>query len=167
MRFHSPMVLPLFTITLLVCALLAKGVIWLSALPAPLFREFVLKPVPKSVTQLEFDQARGILGYGYVFHFRISQEDVALLLRSRPFRPVANVSYEGGSLGFHYDDGSQHGVLVYPPDGKKAPAWYVPWRQPDLRAYACHEQKGAREYTWALLYDEKSTEAYFLAFAVK
>jgi hypothetical protein len=70
-------------------------------------------------------------------------------------------------VGFQYEDGSHHGVLVYPPDGKKAPAWYTPWQRPGLRAHACHEQKGGREYTWVLLYDEKSTEAYFLAFAVK
>jgi len=153
--------------------LLAKwvivGAIRLKALaPVPpatrLFREHVLDPIPKSVTELEADRAREVFGWGYVLHFKVNREDLSLILNARPFRRIYNVMYGGGYLDFEYDSRSSRSMIVYPGGGEKAPAWFTPKRLFGLEGYEFHEQKYRYLYTWVVLYDAELGEAYVLAF---
>jgi len=152
--------------------LLAKwvivGAIRLKALvPVPsatrLFREHILDPIPKSVTELEADRAQEVFGWGYVFHFKINREDLSLILNARPFRRVYNVMYGGGYLDFEYDSRSSRSMIVYD-SAEKAPTWFTPKRLFGLEGYEFHEEKYHQLYTWVVLYNAELGEAYVLAF---
>ncbi|HON90405.1 MAG TPA: hypothetical protein PKZ07_02465 [Sedimentisphaerales bacterium] len=128
-----------------------------------LFKQHVLNTQPQSVTDIRVDQARQIFGYGYVFRFRISKPDVALIVGSRPFQRVENTKYEPwGELHFEWSPVSWDGLAVYP-TGTSKPDWFAPEEWQDPEAYA-FEEKSTRQSTYILLYNEQAQEAYFFAF---
>ena len=62
------------------------------------FRQYVLAPIPKSVTNIRADQPKNFGGYRYTFRFNINRDDLGLLINARPFVRIWNVKYRDGSL---------------------------------------------------------------------
>lgn len=135
-----------------------------AAMPLPpakrLFRKHILDPVPKSVAELKVDRARETFGYGYVFYFKISEEDLDLLIASRPFERIHTVTYGGGAL---YGVGWPTPLLLVYPPGKE-PDWFTRRKICGREGYAYDEVKSGKLYTWVLVCDRKLGEAYFFAF---
>jgi hypothetical protein len=127
--------------------------------PAPpkrLFKEHILDPIPKSVKEIKVDRAREFSGYGYVFHFKISGEDLDRIVESRPFERMF-ISYEYGNLYF-----GNTGLSVYPPG--EEPAWFIGWELRGSEGYAYEEVKGGKSYTWVLIFNQELEEAYFFSY---
>ncbi|MHC4439476.1 MAG: hypothetical protein ACYS3S_19135, partial [Planctomycetota bacterium] len=75
-----------------------------------LFRQYILDPIPKSVTNIRADQPKKILGYKYTFRFNINRDDLALLIDSRHFMRVWNVKYKNGYLYWGWDRDGPLGI---------------------------------------------------------
>jgi hypothetical protein len=156
--------------------------------PEETFRQYILYPIPKSVTNIKADQPKKIFGYKYTFRFNISREDLVLLLDSRPFIEVWNVKYKNGALEWGWDRvGPEelniakygHSMPLYGDvwDLPREPVWFKPglWDNPE--AYVFYKVgdlvniqvfehdgwiSGGRVTMKVLLYNEKEGEAYFI-----
>ena len=156
--------------------------------PEEMFRQYVLSPIPKSVTNIKADQPSEIFGYDYTFRFNISRDDLALLIDSRPFVGVWNVKYKKGVLEWGWGrtgpielESPKYGYslpLYYKSwSGPHEPVWFKPglWDNPE--AYAFYKVGDmvniqALERDWqnlsgpvtiqVLLYNEKEGQVYFV-----
>jgi len=151
--------------------------------PSEIFRQYILDPIPESVTNIKADQPHKIFGYTYTLRFNINRTDLALLIDSRPFVKVWNVKYKNGYLGWAWD--TWHGfsmngstIIVYHPENwwRRKPAWFTPELLDNPEAYAFykvgdrvniealkHERKGGERVNYqVLIYNEKEGEAYFI-----
>lgn len=153
------------------------------------FRQYVLNPIPKSVTNINADPASIIFGYTYTFRFNISRDDLALLINSRPFIRVWNVKYEKGCIDWGWDRAGPleieiakhgHSMPLYEYDswgGPREPAWFKPglWDNPEAYGFykvgnlvniqaleSDWQQSRGRVTIQVLLYNEKQGEAYFV-----
>jgi len=150
---------------------------------AEIYQQYILDPIPESVTNMEVDQADEIGGYRYTLRFSIDKADLSLLINSRPFERVWNVKYRNGFLEWGWDcDGplgmSKRGqsLTVYIPE-KSRPDWFRPelWDNPEayvfykagdlvnIQAFDRDRKSDGRVKTDVLLYNEKEGEAYFIA----
>jgi hypothetical protein len=147
--------------------------------PEETFRQYVLSPIPKSVTNIKADPASIIFGYTYTFRFKINRDDLGLIINSRPFIRVWNVKYENGCLSWHWDRDGPFGIGLYGSsmdcyDSKGEPRWFRPgmWDDPETYAFSKHgdlvnietfekDSSGPVEIR-VLLYNEKENEAYFV-----
>ena len=176
------------------------GVVWLlflvvavfrQALKTPavvMFRQYVLDPIPASVTNIKADQPKNILGYKYTFRFNINREDMDLLIDSRPFVKVWNVKYRKGFLGWGWDHAgplgmSQRGqsmTLYHRHHWPWKPLWfrlkisdssevYVYYKVGDLENVEAFDRdmkkSNGRVETRVLIYNAKKSEAYFIVSA--
>jgi len=172
---------PLFAVFTLVVALLGptacrpRGISETRA--SELFTQYVLDPIPKSVTKIRADQPKDILGYTYTFRFNINRTDLALLVESGTLQRVWNVRYENGSLDWGWDREGPGGLsmskvykVVYSRHStlrQRAPAWFEPERWSNPEAYALEKKVGDRLNTQVLLYNEKEGEAYYITSSVR
>jgi len=138
------------------------GLIFLkAAAPLPekrLFQEHILDPIPASVGDLKVDQPRVSDGYGYVFHFTITSEDLDRIIGSRPFERIPHVIY--GSDGYLYYCGT--GLVVYARG--KEPEWFVRLKICGAEGHLYEEVKDRQRYTWVLVCNRDLGEAYVLSF---
>jgi hypothetical protein len=142
------------------------------------FRQYVLSPIPKSVTNIRADQPKNIMGYRYTFRFNMNRDDLALITDSRPFVRVWHVKYERRYLWWSWDQDGPLGMITYKGsaicyDHTHEPAWFRPglWDNPEayvfekvgdlLNAEAFKSSNGPTDMR-VLLYNEKEAEAYFV-----
>ncbi len=125
-----------------------------------IFKRYVLTPIPNSVADIRVD-GHSFWGYWYVLKFDINRSDIDLLVASRPFQNVQNVSYERGSLNWELSPTHRAGVALYARPGRTSPPWFTPqlWAAPE--AYVL-EQKNAQPNLQVLLYNETLGQAYFI-----
>lgn len=157
----------LFLLVLLNCIALLFIFAWIIILkppktpktpPSEVFRQYVLSPIPKSVTNIRADQPENFGGYKYTFRFNINRDDLGLLVNSRPFIKVRNVKYEDGMLNWGWGRVETDSLVI--PEGSpldipkygismslygdvwdlpREPAWFKPglWDNPE--AYGFHK----------------------------
>ncbi len=148
-----------------------------------IFRKYVIKPIPKSVVDIKVEKLSpgGRFGSGrnYAMHFKISKDDVALILNSRAFEEFEWIFYRQGT---HWDklwwgNMSPHGrdprenplsgtnihQMIVNWGSQKPPEWFRPndWKSP--KVYSISEKWGrSRRYrTNVLIFNEDLAEAYF------
>jgi hypothetical protein len=154
--------------------------------PEEIFAQYVLNPIPESVTNIKADQPDKFFGYTYIFRFNISRDDLALLIDSRPFEGVWNVKYKKGVLDWGWGRTgpielkiAKYGyslTLYSHSGGRREPAWFKPglWDNPETYAFykvgdlvniqaLDHDGKPYGPVNiQVLLYNEKEGEAYFI-----
>jgi len=155
--------------------------------PENLFSQYVLSPIPKSVTNIKADQPGKTFGYIYTFRFNINRDDLNELINSRPFIEVWNVKYKNGLLewGWGHTDPidlkiPRYGISLplYEYGGRPhGPSWFRPgqWNNPEAFAFYKvgdlintqafeHDGRnlGGRVTRQVLLYNEKEGQAYFI-----
>ena len=143
------------------------------------FKQYVLSPIPASVTDIRADQPKNWGGYRFTFRFKISRDDLSTFVKSRELVRVWNTKYEHGRLSWHWDRDGLFGTGKYGSgipcyDHTRAPRWFKPERWDNPEAYALYRigdhvnietfAKNVRGPTniRVLLYNEKETEAYFV-----
>lgn len=145
-----------------------------------IFRQYILDPIPSSVTNIKVDQTDEIGGYEYVFRFDINKSYIDLLIDSRPFQRVWNVKYKNGSLDWGWDrDGPLgmskigYSITIYVTENSQ-PDWFrlELWDNPEtyvfhkegelvnIEAFESDKKSDGRVTTDVLLYNEKEGEAY-------
>lgn len=138
------------------------------------FRQFILDPIPESVTDIKADQPRTIRGYRYTFLFNINREDLGLIIDSEPFQKVRNVEYKNGNLTWEWDKSHSETAIIYKGWG---PGWFEPEFGENSEVYAFvkigdkvnmqlfeYKQKAYdKEYMKILIYDPQKGQAYFIA----
>jgi len=152
--------------------------------PSAAFRQYVLSPIPESVTNIRADQPQKFRGYRYTFRFNINRDDLALLINSRPFMRVWNVKYEKyGHLSWYWERGDgNYGIPKYgssiicygSSSSIREPGWFRPglWDNPEAYAF-CKEgdlvniERFGKDSSGptnirVLLYNEKEGEAYYI-----
>jgi len=154
------------------------------ALGSQIFRKYIIKPVPKSVTDIKVDKLSpgGLFGSGrsYVMHFKISKDDVALIVNSRAFEEFELITYQKGTRwgNLRWGNRSSHrldsqrnlylgktsqSMIVYKDYDQRPPEWFRPndWNSP--KVYSISEKWGrSRRYrTNVLIFNEDLEEAYF------
>ena len=171
-RYMLPLCLLLLGVAF-VCVIGVWRVRWQ---PTAIFRQYVLKPIPRSVGKIRADQPMSLGGYKYVFRFRINRADLSLILNSRPLERLAKMSVtpDGRCLSWDWNPGGQHssGGLVFSaysgrPNAHVPPSWYSDlghWV--NFEAYALEYMKNrpgmtATSILEILIYNETLGEAYF------
>ncbi len=147
--------------------------------PSEVFRQYVLGPIPESVTNIRADQPKNFGGYRYTFRFNINRDDLGLLINSRPFVRVWNVKYRDDSLDWAWDRDGPFGTGRYNSgmpcyDYTREPGWFRPglwdnpeayafWKEGDLVNIEIFGKKsnGPTDIR-VLLYNEDEAEAYFV-----
>jgi hypothetical protein len=125
--------------------------------PPALFRQFVLDPIPESVTDLKADRTQELFGYGYAFHFKVSRDDLYLISRSRPFQRVVGIECtEDSFISWELESTGRETILVYAP-GQRRPKWFRPdtWVDPESYVTADGDIR-------VLIYNDKGGEAYLV-----
>lgn len=150
-----------------------------------LFEEFVLSPVPASVSEIRICRPRYYYGQ-YVMNFNIDSNDVQAILNSRPFREYGNWRFDPqdkySPLEWIYIkdlkdpvDGINESQKVQVTDminlrkdeyGRNKPDWFMPDQWFGSRLYICYISNSPTNpnniIKHALIYNEKLCEAYYL-----
>ena len=122
-----------------------------------LFQQYVLNPPPPSVAKIQVDTTAAIFGYGYVFHFRIDEDDLELILKSRPFVKTSTIEYTvTGFLKWETGSASRVMMQLYA-GGQRKPRWFTPQTMNSPEAYV--STKGD---TRILIFDSQVGEAYLV-----
>ena len=147
-----------------------------------IFKKYVLEPIPKSVADIEVHEldVPG-LGRRHVMRFKIENNDVTLILKSRAFREFDSVSYKQAYLTCH----GPRNVTVDPAEGSRIvygggvtlllyarqwqqdePDWFKPnvWSSPKVYVFTQKHGKSTRDVTKVLIFDEDIGEAYFVEY---
>jgi len=140
--------------------------------PNVVFKEYILDPIPESITNIRADQPEKHSGYRYVLRFNINKSDVAMLINSGPLKRIWNVKYENGYLEWAWDTWNGHSlngtdIIVYYPDDSREPAWFKPHLWDNFEAYAFEEKVDGTRNTKVFLFNEKEGEAYFIVSSLR
>jgi len=122
--------------------------------PQDLFTRWILDPIPKSVTGIRsYTVKDNISGYKYLFHFKISEDDIEKILASRPFKKLMQLQFAGDFLERRWDERHTGCTNIY-----RAPKWFKPQDLPEAQAYiADYGDSGAPKY-WTLAYSNRTDE---------
>ncbi len=142
--------------------------------PSECFKEYVADPIPPSVTDIRVDQPKTLLGFGYIFRFKIGKADVDGIVGTRHLKRVASAKCENGFVKWGSNERS---VEMMDPYGEgwrvRVPGWFrevEQWenptgyvldflkQEPGMNAVRVHE---------VLIYDAELGEAFFLNFNVR
>jgi hypothetical protein len=142
---------------------------------------YVLKPIPESVADFEFDELEtSPFGrrHGYVMRFKISKADVELILKSRVFEEFEWDCYEHGNLywkgkyktEFDPNTNTYSSVALGASNlplytgRKQPPMWFTPNDWDDPKVYKFKEEwgKSNRTQVKVLIFNEEFEEAYFV-----
>jgi hypothetical protein len=144
------------------------------------FRNYVLNPIPKSVTNIRADQPKKFRGYRYTFRFNINREDLGLIINSGPFVKVWHTKYENGALHWKWDRGtgplglSKYSSEIPCYDHTVEPPWFKlgQWDEPEAYAFrkkgdllnieTIEKESSGPMNIKVLLYNENDAEAYFV-----
>lgn len=138
-----------------------------------IFKQFVLDPIPESVTDIKADQPRTIRGYRYTLLFNINREDLGLIIDSEPFQEVQNVEYKNGNLTWEWDKSHSETAIIYKDWG---PGWFEPefgensevyafvkiGDQVNIQLYEYKQKAYDKEDMKILIYDPQKGQAYFI-----
>ena len=111
-----------------------------------IFKQYVLDPIPASVTNIRAHQPIIFYARTYTLRFNINRDDLGLLVNSRPFIKVWDVKYKDGSLSWGWGRVEAgplvipeamaipkygHGISLYDPG--REPVWFRPdlWDNPE------------------------------------
>ena len=139
-----------------------------------IFKQFILDPIPESVTNIKADQPRTIRGYRYTLLFNINREDLGLIIDSEPFQKVRNVEYKNGSLHWEWDQYHWYTTIIYEGWG---PGWFKPelgknsevyafvkiGDKVNLQLYEYKREAYDKEDMKILIYNPQKGQAYFIA----
>jgi len=146
----------------------AVGLLMIRQHPLNMFRETVLDPVPASVRQIRGDLNRSAGEYTCVLRFKVSPDDLALLVHSGPFDEIAFVEYDRGSLTYGNMEFATTSVQLYRVyEGQSEPGWFDLRRWTRFRAYIVEEEQSDLYNVRLLLYHEGRGEAYFVEHEVR
>ncbi len=141
-----------------------------SSSPAELFRNIVIRPIPRSVQNIEadvcyqssrWDRLTGWDQHEYLLRFDISEEDLSKVLASDSFRELGFVRYNSDVLilGVTYRDGGHFDLYE---TKEKEPAWLDLGQWKDTKAWIAEEERNGSWYKARLvLYNEHLGKAYF------
>ena len=163
-------VLAVLSACTVLCLIYGRSI--LLGLPASeIFRQHVVDPIPRSVTDIKVDQPKKRGGYGYVLRFGINRADLRLILESQPVpfseAQIAN-DLSDGSLYWRWKGPplslGGHGLTLYG-DGRK-PSWYdLPsWDNPEVYALVRYEKDWNSRDIQVLIYNPSLEQAYFIVF---
>ncbi len=131
-----------------------------------IFRQYVLDPIPMSVTHIRTSQPKTVGGYGYTLGFTIERSDLTVILDSRPLKRVQSISYENGFLCWDWDPSPSVQMSPYPSKWwPSEPKWFhelEEWK--DVEAYALREERKDGRMIEVLIYNSELKEAIFLTF---
>lgn len=140
------------------------------------FRKYVLKPIPESVSDIKVDTKSTFSGYMHLIYFKINKTDVQLIIDSREFIKIKSVRYENNNLYFgdinEDDDTLQklkyfsyvRNLPLYPHSNKIIPEWFDvnSWENPQVYMYRMKFKKSDTYRAEILIYNEELGEAYFI-----
>jgi hypothetical protein len=131
--------------------------------PSRLFRRYVLDPIPASVTEIKSDRPWEFTGHRYILQFRISKDDLDLILNSRLFKEVKYLKYYDGNIVWEESPRLSQDLTLYNYPEENRPSWFRPelWKNP--KAYAFQEQHD-RKHIQILLYNEQLNQVYFIEY---
>jgi hypothetical protein len=139
-----------------------------------LFRQYVLDPVPASVTHIRADQPKLTGGYGYVFQFAVNVADLKVICKSRPFRQAENMHLlDGNGLswdwkGWDREESSQKergsAFMIY--QMRRKPSWFdlEAWDNPEMYALTQKDKDGNTSDIQILIYNSQLGQAYSIVF---
>ncbi len=136
-----------------------------------LFREYILDPIPGSVTDIKVDQPKTHGGYGYVFRFALNRADLELIRQSGPLRETEDIISDDTGLLWTWKDwestetSGERAVAFSMYALAPSPSWYdlSAWENPE--AYALRqEDKEENTDIQVLLYNDELGQAYFITF---
>ena len=123
--------------------------------PYTALTRYVIDPVPKSLKNIKVVQTLSVRGYGYVFGFKINEEDLNLIIESRHLKMSKYLRYSGTYLEIDYDSSKDYAALLFQPNhGIKEPKWFHPQ---SCSTYALVGDN----FHEILLYNKNKGEAYF------
>jgi hypothetical protein len=132
------------------------------------FKRYVCNPVPKSVKDIKVSRASWLLasGHRYGMHFKISKDDMTLILNSKRFKEVTDFTYRGGTLSWDIDPSHGEAVGLYiGTQGQVAPDWFRPDEWPNPKCYRLKERNiRYRLHIQVVIYNEDVGEAYLLEY---
>jgi len=126
------------------------------------FKKYVCNPIPKSVKDIKVHRPWELNGHRYVMHFKISKADLQIILSSRRFKEMSDVTYSDGLLSLMEDPSSGEYLLLYL-SGRRKPEWFrlEQWSNP--KGYRFREMSiSYQEHLQVLIYNEQLAEAYFI-----
>jgi hypothetical protein len=144
--------------------------------PSEAFSKFVCRPIPKSVTDIKTDRLIRWNGWHrFVFHFKIDEEDLSLILNKKPFKEIQYFRYNPETGWFkwakekppNYFESPQpphwkssSGVLYDISSGEIEPEWLSieQWDNPKVYLYIVRDVYRLR----FLAYNKELGEAYFV-----
>jgi hypothetical protein len=137
-----------------------------------LFRQYVLDPVPTSVTHMKADQPITIGGYGYVFRFAINSTDLELIRKSRPFREAEIEMHADSHVGWTWKGLPSSGNLGEIGSGLtvygtgREPYWFdlESWKNPETHALLQKDKDANISDIQILIYNAELGHAYFIVF---
>jgi len=144
--------------------------------PTEAFSKFVCRPIPKSVTNIKMDRKIRWQGWHrYVFHFKIDEEDLSLILKRKPFQEIKYFKYnpETGWFNWAKEEPPNYFESPQPPPWKSSsevlydissgeiePEWFniEQWDNPKVYLYIVRDVYRLRLF----VYSNKLGEAYFI-----
>jgi hypothetical protein len=150
-------------------AIILSCVIGLKISHGPLiFRRYVCKPIPKSVKNIKVHRPWETGGHRYVMHFKISKDDLQLILNSRRFKEMMDVKYKikKGILVWQKDPSQGWSLTVYSPsEGRPGPKWFRPDQWDNSKVYFFKDMFGSYQSHWqVLIFNEELAEAYVVEY---
>ncbi|MBN2183421.1 MAG: hypothetical protein JW715_16035 [Sedimentisphaerales bacterium] len=167
---HKIMIFYSIVIFILICAcVLLIHFLFSGPRPDPkdIFRQYVMNPIPESVTNIKADQPKQIGGYGYVLSFNIYRADMDLIIKSRSLKEARITGFLGsGSLCFTWKDSPNPtgcGFSIY---GSHKPSWYTleSWDNPEIYALTQEVKDKNTSDIQVLIYNPTLRQAFFIVF---
>jgi len=136
---------------------------------ADLFRQYVVDPIPESVTHIKVDQPKTVGGYGYVFRFEINRTDMDRIVKSQPFGEAQISGFlGGGGLSFESKDSFRPvGTMFHVYQSKKRmPSWYTleSWDNPETYILMQEVKDPNTSDIQVLIYNAILGQAFFIVF---
>jgi hypothetical protein len=143
--------------------------------PSEAFSKFVCRPIPKSVTNIKMDRKIRWQGlHKYVFHFKIDEEDLSLILKREPFQEIKYFKYTTGTGIIEWSKGFpdysqnlqptpwiQFSMHLYNTSSRDIePEWFniEQWDNPKVYLYMVRDIYRVR----FLIYNKEFGESYFI-----
>ncbi len=147
-----------------------------------IFKEYVLKPIPGSVSDLRVNEPETSWDarHTYVMRFKISRADVERILKSRRFEEFVWGRYENDNLYWHGADKVEFdpntntrsvtigggNLPLYTGPHDEPPEWFSPndWDNPKVYKFEEKWGKAHRNQIKILIFNEALEEAYFIEY---
>lgn len=146
--------------------LLMAAVGFYSSTEALVFQRCVLKPIPKSVSDIKVDRTRRT-GRRRVLRFTIDGTDAGHIVGSKPFEEFQYITFappelEWGRQRHSLQGGYSEAILLY--RDENPPEWFTPndWDRPRVYRYLGKWGRSSRSHIQVFIHNEQLGEAYFI-----